>query len=209
MSLEWGILDNNQTYRLCRSFNTPGTAEERAPLSRPEEEPTLSIRPERPADHAAISRIVYAAFLNHPQHAPGAPPTEHKIIDSLRKAGALTLSLVYEEDREITGHIAFSPVLMDGQTSKWYGLGPVAVSPDRQRKGIGSALIREGIRQLTESGAAGVVLVGDPNYYIRFGFVPRPELTLDGVPAQYFLCLPIAGSVPTGKAAFHEAFEVV
>jgi putative acetyltransferase len=168
----------------------------------------VSIRHETVGEHEAISGVVYAAFLNHPQHAPGSLPTEHKIVDSLRESGALTLSLVYEDRGEIIGHIAFSPVLTNGEMQGWYGLGPVAVLPDRQREGIGSALIREGMRLIEEKGAAGVVLVGDPAYYGRFGFVSRPELVMDGVPTEYVLSLPIANGIPSGKVAFHDAFSV-
>ena len=167
-----------------------------------------SIRCEMTGDHAAICSIVYAAFLNHPQHAPGSLQTEHKIVDCLRKAGVLTLSLVCEYQGEIVGHIAFSPVLINGEMSGWYGIGPVAVRPDLQRDGIGSSLIREGIRQMGEKGAAGIVLVGDPDFYVRFCFKSMPELTLDDVPEKYFLCLPITDSVPSGKVTFHEAFGV-
>lgn len=168
----------------------------------------VPIRHETTEDHEAIREIVYAAFLDHPQHAPGDLPTEHKIVDSLRESGTLTLSLVYEDNGEIVGHIAFSPVLINGEALGWYGVGPVAVRPDRQRQGIGSALVREGIRLMEKKGTAGFCLVGEPDYYGRFGFLPRPELTLDGVPEEYFLCLPIATDVPSGKVTFHDAFGV-
>jgi len=168
----------------------------------------MTIRGEAAHDRAAITRVVYAAFLHHPQHAPGALPTEHKIVEALRASGALTLSLVCEERGEIVGHVAFSPVWIEGHLRGWYSLGPVAVRPDRQRAGIGSALIRAGIRQMQEHGAAGFVLVGDPRYYQRFGFAARPELLLENVPAQYFLCLAITGDVPAGRVTFPDAFTV-
>jgi putative acetyltransferase len=167
-----------------------------------------TIRSEETRDLAAIRDVEYAAFENHPQHEPGALPTEHKIVDALREAGALTLSLVLEDEGQIVGHIAFSPVLVDGEDRAWYSLGPVAIVPDRQRQGLGSELVREGVRRMQEQGAAGLVLVGDPHYYTRFGFAPRPELTLEHVPPEVFLALPLAGEVPTGAATFHEAFWV-
>ncbi|HEY3297616.1 MAG TPA: N-acetyltransferase [Armatimonadota bacterium] len=168
----------------------------------------IVVRSEETRDGVAIREITYAAFLNHPHHPAGAFPTEHKIVDGLRDAGALTLSLVAEDSGEIVGHVAFSPVLVNGEDMGWYGLGPVSVRPDRQRQGIGTALIKAGLRQLEESGAAGVVLVGDPNYYERFGFRSRPELQLEGVPSEYVLSLPIAGDVPSGSVTFHEAFGI-
>jgi putative acetyltransferase len=169
-------------------------------------EPT--VRSEEPGDYAAISEIVYAAFLNHPLHPPGALPTEHKVVEALREAGALSLSLVCEEQGEIVGHLAFSPLPVDDENRDWYMLGPVAVRPDRQRAGLGSALIREGLRQMQAQGAAGIALAGDPNYYCRFDFVSRPELILEGVPAEYFLSLPLSGEVPSGRVTMHEAFFV-
>jgi len=169
---------------------------------------TGTIRHEEARDFVEISKVEYAAFVDHPVHAPGAPPTEHKIVETLREAGALTLSLVYEDGGEIVGHIAFSPALIDGEALEWYCLGPVAVRPDRQRQGIGSALIREGIRQLQDKGAAGIVLVGDPNYYVRFGFVSRPELPMGEIPQQYVLSLPLTDDMPSGEITAHEAFLV-
>lgn len=166
----------------------------------------MLIRPERPSDVAEISSLTYGAFLNHPQHAPGALPTEHKIVDALREAGALTLSLVAKDEGVLVGHVAFSPVKVNGEDRGWFGLGPVSVLPARQRQGVGSALIRKGLELLREQGAKGCMLVGDPAYYSRFGFRPSPELTLDGVPPEVFLCLPLEGDVPTGVAVFHEAF---
>ena len=80
------------------------------------------IRVEQPEDREAISRITYAAFLNHPQHQPGAPPTEHKIVDALRSADALTLSLVYEENGEIIGHIGARPEISLRDLAKSRGL---------------------------------------------------------------------------------------
>ena len=166
------------------------------------------LRHEEPKDCEAIRNIVYAAFLNHPQHLPGSLPTEHKIVDCLRESGALALSIVYVDNGEIVGHVAFSPVLINGEMLGWYGIGPIAVRPDRQGQGIGSSLMNEGIRQIKEIGASGIVLVGDPNYYCRFGFKSVPELTLDGVPAKYFMGLSISGAIPPGAVTFHDAFNV-
>ncbi len=166
----------------------------------------MNIRPECENDFDAINDLVYTAFLNHPHHAPGALPTEHTIVKTLRAAGALSVSLVAEEDGGIIGHIALSEVLIDGKSAGWYGGGPLAVQPPRQRQGIGSALIERGIMALRERGARGVALVGDPNYYGRFGFEPTPELVLPGVPPEYFLVLPLELPMPSGSVSFHAAF---
>lgn len=166
----------------------------------------IHIRPETKADITPIRHIVYQAFLNHPHHAVGASPTEHLIVEGLREAGELTLSLVAEIDATICGHIAFSKVLINQQFVHWYGLGPVAVAPAWQKMGVGSSLIREGMAALRANGAAGVVLLGDPLYYQRFGFEANPALILKGVPAEYFMSLALTPTVPTGEVDYHASF---
>ena len=162
----------------------------------------MRIRPEAPGDEAAIGALTAAAFDGHP-YSDGSEP---QIIERLRRLGKLTLSLVAEEDGQIVGHVAFSPMTLSGGEGGWYGLGPISVAPNRQRSGIGSALMREGLTKLEALGASGVALVGDPAYYNRFGFACRPQLTTTGVPAEYFLVLPLHGEVPSGMVAFHPAF---
>ena len=167
----------------------------------------MHVRRERESDIDAIRGVVYAAFLNHPMHAPGAPPNEPALVEALRAAGALTLSLVAEDDDgRIVGHIAFSPVTVDGRDAGWYGVGPVAAHPSCQGRGIGSALVNQGLGELRGLGAGGAALVGDPNYYRRFGFRPDPALILEGVPPEYFLALSLEGGSPVGAVRFHPAF---
>ena len=166
----------------------------------------MSIRPERSDDIDAIDRLVHAAFLDHPQHAPGAPPTEHNIVKNLRAAQALALSLVAEEDGAIVGHIALSEVLIDGADAGWHGGGPLAVLPSHQRRGIGAALVRQAVAEMRERGARGVVLVGDPADSGRFAFTPEPGLVLEGVPPEYVLALTLAPPTPAGTVRFHPAF---
>ncbi len=162
----------------------------------------MIIRNERSSDIEAITEVTIAAFLD----CPHGDHTEQFIIHALRAADALTASLVAELDGRVVGHIAFSPVTISGRDCDWYGLGPVSVLPECQRQGIGSALINEGLRLLREAGGRGCVLVGDPNYYTRFGFRNRPELTLDGVPEEVFLALPLGEDMPSGEVVFHEGF---
>src|SRR5690606_18603384 len=114
----------------------------------------------------AIHTLVAAAFDGHP-HSDGSEPA---IVDRLRADGDLTISLVAEDGGEIVGHIAFSPVTISDGNEGWFGLGPVAVAPQRQREGIGAALIEHGLALLRERGSAGCVVLGDPAYYGRFGF---------------------------------------
>jgi len=164
----------------------------------------LTIRPEIPQDAAAIRALTSTAFAS----APVSAGTEAAIIDALREAGALALSLVALEEGEIVGHVAFSPVHIDAAAGDWFGIGPIAVRPDRQRAGIGSALMHEGLRQIREKGAAGCVLVGDPAYYSRFGFVHDPELRLGDLPPPYLQRLAFNDILPKGEVHFHEAFAV-
>ncbi|GEO83315.1 MULTISPECIES: GNAT family N-acetyltransferase [Alphaproteobacteria] len=162
----------------------------------------MIIRPEAPGDEAAIGAITATAFTGHP-HSEGSEP---RIIERLRKAGALTLSLVAEDDGRIVGHVAFSPVTLSGGETGWYGVGPISVEPGRQRQGIGSALMRKGLEWLKAHGANGCALVGDPGYYQRFGFRAMPELRTADVPPEFFLVLPLRSEVPLGIVAFHPVF---
>lgn len=168
----------------------------------------MIVRPETPSDGPIIRDVVHAAFLGHPHHPPGSEPIEPAIVEALRAADALALSLVAEDDAgDVIGHIAFSRVLVEGIDRGWYGLAPIAVRPDRQGKGVGAALMREGLGRLQALGAAGVVLVGEPGYYGRFGFHEDARLTYADVPPAYFLCLPFGASVPAGTVTYHAAFS--
>lgn len=163
----------------------------------------MHIRNETPQDAAGIRRLTDDAFRNA-THSSGK---EGEIVDALRAAKALTLSLVADEGGAIVGHVAFSTVLIGGEDKGWHGLGPVSVLPVRQGEGIGGKLIREGLALLRGAGAKGCVLLGDPGYYGRFGFKTGPRLKLPGVPAQYFQCLPFGPDIPEGDVAYHMAFN--
>ncbi|MHC6527970.1 MULTISPECIES: GNAT family N-acetyltransferase [unclassified Vibrio] len=170
----------------------------------------MQIRTEEKKDHETIGALTYAAFKDHPHHAPGAEPSEHLSIKRLRDKGALVLSLVAEADDELIGHIAFSPITIDGQPCNWLALAPVSVAPDSQGLGIGSALIRAGLGCLKEQGVDGVVLIGEPNYYRRFGFLAHPHLTVKGIPAEYFMIQSLRGNndnIPSGEVGFDLAFD--
>ena len=166
----------------------------------------MHIRNERPADAERIERIQYAAFKGHPMHKPGAEPTEHLIVERLRADNELTLSLLAELEGQAVGHIAFSPASVGEAGRGWHLLGPVGVLPENQDRGVGSMLIREGLERLRDQGSAGVVLVGDPDFYARFGFQTVPGLVYPGVPGQYVLALPFTSAVPQGEITTHSAF---
>ena len=170
--------------------------------SRAEMQFEMIIRKESLADLEAISQVTIAAFKtlaisNH---------TEQFIINALRAAGALTISLVAEIDGRIVGHIAFSPITISDGAKDWYGLGPVSVLPEHQKQGIGKALVNSGLSLLKEMGGQGCALVGDPNYYKRFGFRNYAELIHEGIPQEVFLALPFTGKAPQGIVSFHEGF---
>jgi putative acetyltransferase len=166
----------------------------------------IAIRPEAPGEARIIHELTRAAF----RHAPHTSHTEHFIVDALRAAGQLAVSLVAEEHGKLLGHVAVSPVAIeagDGGHGDWYGLGPISVVPERQREGIGSALMRAALDTLRARGAAGCVLVGDPAYYARFGFAPAAPLIVHGVAPEYVQAIVFAEDKPAGVVRFHEAFE--
>lgn len=165
----------------------------------------MIIRDERETDIAAIRALTEEAFAAVPQ----SRQTEAAVIDALRAAGALTLSLVaVDDDDEIVGHVAISPVSIgDDAELGWYGGGPLSVRPDRQGSGIGTALVRSAFERLRETGARGCVAVGDPDYYGRFGFSSgATSLVMPEVPPENLLVLALGDEVPTGTLAFHPAF---
>jgi putative acetyltransferase len=163
----------------------------------------MEIRFEQSEDLAAIRTLTFAAFEN----APHSTQTEAAIIDALRAAGALTISLVAVDAEVLVGHVAFSPVTINGEVSGWYGLGPVSVRPDRQRKGVGRALIQTGLDHLRAMNAQGCVVLGDPLYYGRFGFISDPNLRYGNVPPEYFQRLAFSDEVPRGEVLFHPGFD--
>jgi putative acetyltransferase len=121
------------------------------------------IRHEVDSDVSGVRRVHLAAF-------PG--DGEAGLVDALRENGHLPVSIVAEEDVGIVGHIAFSPVTVDGLDVAAVGLAPVAVMPEFQKQGIGSELIRAGLQACREAGFRIVVVLGEPDFYQRFGFQP-------------------------------------
>ena len=162
----------------------------------------VMIRDETEADVGAIREVTVAAFAT----LEVSNQTEHFIVEALRAAGALTISLVAEVQGQVVGHIAFSPVTVSDGTPAWYGLGPVPVLPAWPGPGIGKALVREGLARLEAIDARGCCLVGHPEYYRKFGFENVSGLGLEGVPPQFFFALSFDGHVPQGSVTFHEAF---
>lgn len=163
----------------------------------------IRIRGATSADAQIIESVTAAAFLN----APHTSHTEQYIVNALRKAGRLAVSLVAEADGSVVGHVAISAVSISDGTSGWFGLGPISVLPQHQRRGVGSQLMREALRLLRDRGACGCVVLGEPAYYGRFGFQANPKLVLSGVPPEYFQAVSFDSSTPRGTVTYHEAFN--
>ncbi|WP_180048140.1 GNAT family N-acetyltransferase [Acinetobacter sp. YH12243] len=163
----------------------------------------IIIRDERLEDILAIAKLTRAAFKNaaHSSH------TEQFIVNALRTHGQLTISLVALENNQLVGHVAISPVTISSGETGWYDLGPISVLPAKQGQGIGTLLIRVALDRLQQLGAEGCVVLGDPQYYGRFGFKAFPELYLKDVPPEYFQVIAFNGYIPHGEAVYHEAFN--
>jgi len=146
--------------------------------------------------------VIAAAFLNalHTSHS------EQFILRALRNAGKLTVSLVAEFERVMVGHAAASPVSISDGTTDWYGLGPISVMPEHQRRGIGSRLVWETLGELRERGASGCVVLGEPDFYGRFGFRSEANLMLPDVPTEYFQAMSFGSSAPRGLVTYDMAF---
>jgi putative acetyltransferase len=129
----------------------------------------LCCRREAPDDLPAIRDVIAAAF---------GRTNEAALVDALRTAGTLSLSGVAELDGRITGHIAYTPVQIhgEGESAPALALAPMAVHPNCQRHGVGTALIEWSLAECRRDGHELVIVLGHANFYSRFGFVPaRPQ----------------------------------
>jgi putative acetyltransferase len=167
--------------------------------------PPPRIRKETPADHAATREVHLAAFPT---------PLEADLVDALRAAGHLTVSLLAVEGEAIVGHIAFSPVSTEKPALvSGVGLAPVAVTPAFERRGIGGELIRQGIQACKSLRFGWVVVLGDPAYYRRFGFDRASKFGIGneyGVDEEFMVAELIFGSIPRdcGIVSYSPEFAV-
>jgi putative acetyltransferase len=163
-----------------------------------------SIRPEAPGDYAVIYDLVKRAFAP----MPFSEGDEQDLVNALRAAGDLTLSLVaISPEGTVIGHIGFSPVTIDHRACQWFQMAPVSVTPELQHRGIGSALIHAGIEQLRADGAGGVAVVGHPVYYERFGFAVLGGLASESEhDTPYFRAQVLKGDTPQGTLRYAPAF---
>ena len=143
------------------------------------------IRTEKPEDINAIYALNQLAF---------GTEEEAGLVNALRVAGNLSLSLVAVEQGRIVGHIAFSPMSLEGREDlKIVGLAPMAVLPEFQKSGIGSQLIQDALKKLKKSPIDAVFVLGHPDYYPKFGFLPsQPTFQIKSVyevPDEIFMAL--------------------
>lgn len=165
----------------------------------------ILLRTAREEDAPAIELVTLVAFMQ----VASSRHDEQEIIAALRADQALSVSLVAEHDGYVVGHAAASPVTISDGARGWYGLGPVSVGPGHQGQGIGSRLVRAVLDALREQGASGSVVLGDPEFYARFGFVQEPGLILPGVPVGYFQALAFGDRLPPmGEVEYHRAFAI-
>lgn len=159
------------------------------------------LRSERAEDAAAIRAVHVAAFPT---------PMEAALVDALRSAGAATVSEVAVVDGVVAGHVLLSPVSVPGVL----GLAPLAVRPELQKQGIGAALVRHALERAKEEGAGALVVLGEPAYYGRFGFVAAREFGLHckwpGTEAAFMALELREGALngARGLVSYHPAFDV-
>ena len=161
---------------------------------------------EQPEDAPGIRSLLEAAFPSS---------VEADLVDRLRASCPGQVSLVALEAGRIVGHILFTPVVIEGgaEPIEGFGLAPMAVFPQYQRRGVGSALVRAGIERLRQTGCPFVVVVGHAEYYPRFGFVPASRRGVrcpwDQVPDEVFMILVLDSAAPNlaGRVRYHPEFD--
>jgi putative acetyltransferase len=165
----------------------------------------LSIRPETGHDHEAIAKVTRAAF---------GKVREARIIDAIRRSDGFVpeLSLVAELEGVVVGHVMLSYVELGDESRRVLELGPMSVTPERQRKGIGSALVEEALDRADARGEPLVLVLGHPTYYPRFGFRPASELGIappdPGIRDEVFMAVRLRGYEPSlrGRVVLPPAF---
>ena len=163
----------------------------------------IQIREERSDDVAAIRDVNDRAF---------GQDQEGRIVDALRANGAAMLSLVATLDERVVGHIMYSPVRIGDVTGA--GLGPMAVLPEHQNQGIGSALVRSGNERIAQAGSPFIVVLGHVSFYPRFNFQPARKFGITcewSVPDEVFMALALDEQKMrgvTGVARYRTEFHI-
>jgi putative acetyltransferase len=154
----------------------------------------VHIRPETKEDIGKIWQVHASAFDTE---------AEANLVDNLRKSAAPLISLVAEANKKIVGHILFSPITLSGKSKevKIAGLAPMAVMPDYQKQGIGTALVKKGLKHCKSKGYQAAVVLGHPDYYPKFGFVPSSRFGIKSeydVPDEVFMVKELVTGILTG-----------
>lgn len=164
----------------------------------------VRVRDEQPSDHAVVRRLTVAAFPT---------PAEADLVDRLRRRAPACVSLVGEVAERVVGHLMLSPVRLEGHSqARLMGLAPMAVVAQQQGRGVGSSLVRAALARCTATGVDGVVVLGHPTYYPRFGFVPASRFGLISdydSPDEAFMAVattPNGLDGRTGRVHYHAAF---
>ena len=163
----------------------------------------IDIRPEVEADYERVHAITEAAFAP----MPFSNVSEPRVIRTLREDSDVTLALVAQMDSRPVGHIMFSPIKVTDGGDGWIALGPVSVDPDHQKQGVGHALIVEGLKRIERTGAPGCILIGNPAYYSRFGFIGDGRITYRDLPAPVVQWLSFGQEKPGGEVTFAPGLE--
>ena len=165
----------------------------------------MEIRRATPVDREALERVNLAAF-------PG--PAEARLAEQLAERAEPLVSLLAEERGQIIGHAVFSPARLDADADfPAMALGPMAVSPEWQRQGVGSMLVNAGLEACRDLGCRAVFVLGHADYYPNFGFQPAAKFGIDcryEVPEEYFMTLelvPGALKGVGGRMHYHPAFD--
>lgn len=165
---------------------------------------SMLVRPENGTDVPAIRAVNLAAFDT---------ALEADLVASLRREADPFLSLVAEDDGTVVGHILFSPVTLDGDSRlRIAGLAPMAVIPSRQRRGVGTMLVRHGLERCRQAGFTACVVLGHAGYYPRFGFAPASRFGLRSeydVPDDVFMAMELVPGALGGRSGlirYHPAF---
>ena len=165
------------------------------------------IRPEQDQDWDTVGALYASVFET---------PAEANLVSALRLQAEPAISLVAEHSGSVVGHILFSPVALAGHTGlNIMGLAPMAVASSHQRHGIGSALVRTGLKYCKAQNVGAVVVLGHPQYYPRFGFAPASRFGIRceyAAPDEAFMLIELQPEFlqgATGTIQYHAAFKNV